>query len=240
MLIKLSGLIFEVRPRFEICKKRFWEFHTTEGVPLEIVEASDEDMQKVMKYCSEDSDPGYVENMAYCSLFSEILLKYKRCIFHGAAFSINDNAYLFCGPSGVGKSTQIVLWRFLYQNQVNIINGDKPVLQFMDDETIIVHPSPWRGKENCGYAPAAPLKGIVLLKQEKENRIYPVTKRDAILPLYYQFICGEYQEEQIHRMSRMLENILNSVKIWRLENKGDMDSAKLCHEVLVGGNDVKD
>lgn len=246
MLINLSGLIFEVNPRFKVCEERFSEFAVTEGKPLETVVVNDEDMKSAMEYGTQESGEDYAELMAFCRLFSNILLKYDRCLFHGAALNLDGHACLFCGPSGIGKSTQIVLWRLLYPDEAQVINGDKPILQFIPEtgletadgenacKAVIVHPSPWRGKENCGYAPAAPLKKIILLRQAKENRIYPADKKDAVLSLYYQFICGDNSEEQVHDMTRMLEKILGAASVWRLENKGNRDSARLCHETLAG------
>ena len=59
-------------------------------------------------------------------------------------------------PSGVGKTTQLNLWWQLYPGEITIINGDKPALQFQENGPILVHATPWRGKEALGGTGSAP------------------------------------------------------------------------------------
>ena len=66
---------------------------------------------------------------------------------HGVALCYQQNGYLFLAPSGVGKTTHTNLWKEHLKDKVDIINGDKPILEFTQDK-IILHASPWCGKEN--------------------------------------------------------------------------------------------
>ncbi len=59
---------------------------------------------------------------------AEAMALYGRFLMHGAAITYGGGAYLFCAPSGVGKSTHISLWRRFLGSDVDIINGDKPFL----------------------------------------------------------------------------------------------------------------
>lgn len=68
-----------------------------------------------------------------------------------------------------------------------ILNGDKPLLEFRKDG-ILVHPSPWRGKEGLGSLDAAPLGGIILLEQSEENRMRRMLPAEAAGPLLTQLL----------------------------------------------------
>ena len=165
-------------------------------------------------------------------VISNALLPFNRCVFHGTAFFWHDKAWLFSAPSGTGKTTQYRQWRRLYHNEVKIINGDKPILQFCDDGTIMVHPSPWKGKERMGSMLKAPLGGIIYLQQGKENTIERMDSLDAAEPIYRQFLFLPETEEAVHRVCRMEDKLLRNIPVWKLVNKGDAQSAELTHHTL--------
>ena len=163
---------------------------------------------------------------------SNALLPFNRCVFHGTAFLWHDKAWLFSAPSGTGKTTQFRQWRRLYRDEVKIINGDKPILQFCDDGTIMVHPSPWKGKERMASMLKAPLGGIIYLQQGKENTIERMDSLDAAEPIYRQFLFLPETEEAVRRVCRMEDKLLRNIPVWELVNKGDAQSAELTHHTL--------
>lgn len=164
---------------------------------------------------------------------SNALLEYKRCLFHGVAFIFQGKAFIFTAPSGTGKSTQFKHWKKLFGKDVQIINGDKPILEFCKDKTIVVHPSPWNGKENFHGYRSAPLAGIIYLEQGKENAITRLTPQEAVIPIYKQFLYLPEKEEHIRAVCRLEDSLLRNIPVWKLVNLGDLDSAQLTHDVLL-------
>jgi len=74
-------------------------------------------------------------------------------------------------PSGTGKSTHAFLWqKFLGEDNVAVINGDKPILRFREDD-VLACGSPWAGKDGLQRNVCTPLGGICLLKRSSENII---------------------------------------------------------------------
>jgi len=91
--------------------------------------------------------PEMVEFYAVSAALGDILPEYRRLQTHGVAIEYDGKAYIFSASSGTGKSTRAFLWqKYLGENKVTIINGDKPILWFKDDE-ILACGSPWSGKE---------------------------------------------------------------------------------------------
>ena len=45
------------------------------------------------------------------SISRVLLERFDGCYIHGAAITYRDQVYLFCAPSGTGKSTHIALWK---------------------------------------------------------------------------------------------------------------------------------
>ncbi|MBR6239242.1 MAG: hypothetical protein IKR03_00535 [Clostridia bacterium] len=176
---------------------------------------------------------GYTEYGLLVYRTSDFLLKRKACVFHAASFLLNEKAFVFTAESGTGKTTQLNNWKDLFPNEIKIMNGDKPVLSIRDD-TVMVFPSPWKGKERLGDDTlTATLGGIILLEQGNTNRISRLSPEDAVIPLMKRFLFTGEDKEMIHDMCYMLETILKKVPVWKLVNKGDLDSTNLAKETIL-------
>lgn len=171
---------------------------------------------------------------------SEVLLSYHRCCFHATAMLWNQEAYLFIGRSGIGKSTQYKNWKELYPEEVKIINGDKPILEFRENGEIYVHSSPWTGKERWGSKRKASLAGIIYLSWGNENMIRRMEKQESVYPILQQFFARMYTEESCHRIISMAEHMINTIPIWNLNNLGDLSSSKLTHDTILAELSQKD
>ena len=112
--------------------------------------------------------PEYLETLVLLRKIAEELPDRDTFLMHGAVISWKDNAYMFTAPSGTGKSTHISLWRKYLGEGVQSINGDKPFLSVSDTE-VRAYGTPWAGKERWQHNTSAPLKGICILSQAKEN-----------------------------------------------------------------------
>lgn len=163
-----------------------------------------------------------------CNLF----LPYDRCLFHGVAICVDDRAWLITAPSGTGKSTQYRLWKELYGDKVRLICGDKPILEFQSFGDIIVHPSPWRGKERWPGSGPARLAGIVYLERGEYNSIRRMSVSEAVVPLYTQILYQPEDETELRQAAAMLDRILRQIPVWKLVNIGDEESARLTYETL--------
>lgn len=199
--------------------------------------------------------------------FSDALMDFDRLIIHGVALRWHDKAWLICGFSGVGKSTQARCLKELRPGEFSVICGDRPILEFRNSERseasapsvaahsvrqeshplagnvslqptdevhneIIVHPSPWNGKENWYGAEAAPLAGLILLERGEENRLDFLTEREAAIPVYTQVIQTTALEKRICQSAALITRLLKTVPVWRLTTHQVPDSTKLLLETV--------
>lgn len=161
------------------------------------------------------------------------LLEYNRAVFHSVAVLWKDYAWIITAPSGTGKTTQIRHWKKILGKNAVIINGDKPIIEVRNDNSVWVYSSPWRGKEHAGSPGLkAPLGGIVLLQQGNSNKIQRISESDAVIPLFSEFISYPENPLQIRKQAEILNSILDSVPVWKLINLGDLDSAMLTINTL--------
>lgn len=163
---------------------------------------------------------------------STYLLNYNRFIFHSVAFILDKKAWLITALPGVGKSTQFNNLMYLHPDEISIINGDKPILELKDDNSFMVHPSPWNGKEKWSGAESAPLAGVICLKQEKNNSIQRIGPKDSAVQVFIS-IHHTYENKQlVQQAGTMASKIIKSVPIWLLSNKGDLESSELVYQTI--------
>ncbi|MBR7009354.1 MAG: hypothetical protein IKI02_00410, partial [Oscillospiraceae bacterium] len=93
--------------------------------------------------------------------------------------------------------------------------------------SLLVHPSPWNGKENWHGAEAAPLAGLILLSRGPENRLTALTDREAALTMYQHFLQSAWVPENIRRVAALETRLLRAVPIWLLESDQVPDSTRL-------------
>ena len=259
-------------------------------VGIDPVRLTEEDWDYYIRQGSEASPQS--EYSLLTAAFSDALMDFDRLVIHGAALRWQDRAWMICGPSGVGKSTQTGWLRRLRPGEFGVISGDRPVLEFRQPDpvaahsvrhlpapvgadahvgpsaspaqslplegkvspkatdevvlrrasnvaapvgrpdprppspvgadahvgpsAILVHPSPWNGKEDWHDAEAAPLAGIVLLRRGEENRLEALDPREAAVPVYAQVIQTAVRADRLHRSAELVTALVQTVPVWRL------------------------
>jgi hypothetical protein len=106
--------------------------------------------------------------------FYRQLLGFNGMMLHASAIELNGKAYLFSGPSGMGKSTHTRLWQQIFGDAAQVFNDDKPALRRLDGKWF-AYGTPWCGKEGQGINAAVPLCGICLLSRGSRDLVKPVT-----------------------------------------------------------------
>ena len=179
-----------------------------------------------------DSRNEYVEYRSLIGLTAQALLRYDCCIFHCVCFVWRGYAWLLTAPSGVGKTTQYFNWCNAHPDEITMISGDMPVLERRDDGSIWAYPSSWNGKENIGSRLSAPVGGVVLLEQGKQNLLNCPPVSELLAPIFRQFIVRPDTEEEVSALARLLDQMFRALPFWKLVNKGDAASTELLRDTL--------
>ncbi len=235
--IELAGVQMNCRfqsPRMPF----FFQNYLTDVVSGKpILEAGEYEKQVCLKQFGRADFGISDEEKVFAALISDELLADNRLIFHSAAFILEGKAWLLAAPSGTGKTTQYRNLKRLHPDRIDILCGDNPVLVFEDDGRILVHHSPWNGKEGFGAKRIAELKGIVFLEQAEENEIVPITAEEAVLPAFSQFNSFLKTRIQVHRLFELERRLLEGVSLFRFRNTGNMSSSELLYNRICGSQD---
>ena len=97
---------------------------------------------------------------------------------------------------------------------------------------IIIHPSPWNGKENWYGADAAPLAGLILLERGETNKIVSISPKEAALSMYTHFIQTAWEADGIRKVAELENRLLQTVPIWKLTTHHVPDSTELLLEAV--------
>ena len=129
----------------------------------------------------------------------EGLLDYGVLMLHSSAIAVDEAAYLFCAPSGTGKSTHTRHWMEMFGGENNgrsyIINDDKPFLRFTP-KGIFVYGSPWAGKGGTNQNVCVPLKAFCLLRRGKDNYVKPLLPEEAGVSELEQYLWGQQPADE--------------------------------------------
>lgn len=229
--VKIAGVPFSVILNNEENAAAFEEYLSGEA-PLFRVSLSRDYLEKAKRYYPVQ-DGRYVEFSELQFAVSRELQRYSLCAFHALSFTYEGRAYLITGRSGVGKTTQYRNLKALYGDRIGIMSGDKVLLGFGEDG-ITVHSCPWKGKENMGTVSSAPLGGIVLLEQKKENTISLMENIDAALPVLKQFITLYESRDEAKLIASFAEKLIEAGGVYLLRNNGDSESSALLFGTLIG------
>ena len=171
----------------------------------------------------------FAEFCLLCEQTSEFLLLKDRCIIHAVALAMGGYSWLIAAGSGVGKSTLCRTLVEKYPQDIQVINGDKPALECAEKQRVIVHPSPWNGKEGWQGAQKAPLAGIFLLRRSDKTEIEAASESEAAVRLYLSIFQSFSDEAVIRASGKMTEALLKAVPVWNLLSNHPSNAAELIY-----------
>ena len=141
------------------------------------------------------------------------MLDYDGFLMHGSAIAKDGRAYLFCAPSGTGKSTHTRLWRERFPDCF-MVNDDKPIIR-LEDGQFYACGTPWSGKHDLDTNVSVPLKGIVLLARGEENRIERV-KPETLIGLLFNQIYRPSDQAAYLKTIDLVSEMLSSCPVYKL------------------------
>ena len=235
LIVGIAGLVIGIEHRYPYLEKHC-AVYKTEGTPDFTVTVTEEMIENERAKAEEIPDgttPGYFESLCAAREIAHRLPAYDAFLFHAAVIEYKGQAIAFTAPSGTGKSTHIKNWKRAFGADVDVVNGDKPILRFAKDGTLFAYGSPWSGKEGWSRNVGRPLRAIVFLGRGKENAIAPLSPADAAVPLMNQILL-ESDPETVSSTLALADRMLGQVGLYRLACTPDVGSALVVKNAVFG------
>ena len=190
--IKIADLKIRIRNKynyvFALCKNYLTE--ECDDVDLDI-SVSEEQISKEVAEAEISVSEAYAECVCvYRNICNELPLRFESYLLHCALIEYEGRGYAFAAKSGTGKSTHISLWKKVFGDKVRIINGDKPILRYING-AFIAYGTPWCGKEGLENNTSAPLYAICFIERAEKNSIRRITPDEAIMRMFQQILTPD-------------------------------------------------
>lgn len=234
-LYRIADFLWDIESRFDTVPCACDAYRVSEGVADFTVRISDETLKKEHAQMPENS-LSYTENICVCRAVCNAASAKGAMLLHAATVTVGGKAYAFSAPSGTGKSTHIRLWKRVYGDAVEILNGDKPLLREKDGE-LIAYGTPWCGKEGWNTNASAPLRALCFLERGKENAIRKLSSSEALDRVFRQLLKPE-DEKGVAQTLHLADLLIRHVPIYLLVCNISEDAARLSYETLTGENNL--
>lgn len=138
-------------------------------------------------------------------------------------------AILFSGPSGIGKSTQAALWERSAGAQ--IINGDRTLLDIGRKTANGIF---YSGTSGICRNVTAPIRAIVLLGQNDENRVSTPSSQAAFAGVLSQCAYYDWDVLSATKMTECVARLVSDVPVLHFDCRADASAVRALQERLGG------
>ena len=225
MIYEIAGLKVEMEPRFGRLTKQC-EGYRSSGTPVMTLMPDPRDEAQVQVPTQEER-----EYILHSAAFCREIIQHGRFFLHASGVACGGGAYLFSGPSGIGKSTHTAMWQKLFPG-IQILNDDKPVI-WPEKGKITAWGTPFSGKTQLQMNRGVPLRGICFLKQARENRIRPVAETEA-LALILNNTWRPKDDKTMNLLLNGIQQVVEEIPIFELSCTRDPEAAQLSYATMKG------
>lgn len=148
-------------------------------------------------------------------------------LMHGVLLEYDGKGYLFTANSGTGKTTHVKLWQEVFGEGVRIINGDKPILRFIDGD-VYGYGTPWCGKEGYNINTSVKLCGICFIERGETNNIKQLDSDSAAMRMFSQVMIAD--SSNLGKQLELIDKLLGRVPAYLLKCNMDPEAAKVAYE----------
>ena len=232
--IKIADFIVEIDNKYNnilnLCRNYIVEDDAADFT----IFCTDEDIEAEIANYEDPSyaNSGYSESICLYRKLCLMLPQYDAFLMHSAVLDVDGNAYAFTAKSGTGKSTHICLWKKLLGDRAIVVNGDKPILRFIDGE-LYIYGTPWCGKEGWNTNMRSKLKGLCFLERAESNSIRPLEKPKSAERIMHQILMPTDPLCAVATLE-LMDRMLMKVDTWLLGCNMDIEAARIAYEAMSG------
>lgn len=228
MNILFCGVVVEIRHTHAYIRKLCRDYLAADGAaPAFAVSATEEDLEAEKRLCPERYPDGVYEATCIHRKLVQGMVKYGVILIHAAVIAVDGQAYTFLAESGVGKSTHLRQWMKQFGESAVVVNGDKPMFSFVDDR-LMVHGSPWKGKEGWGQNISQPVKAFCFLERGARNEIEAADRGDMARRLLRQVLLPADAGE-LAQFLGILDRIVKEVPFYTLKCTISQEAAAVAY-----------
>ena len=172
---------------------------------------------------------GYLESLSIYRSIANQILDFNGFVLHASVVEKDGCAYAFSAKSGTGKTTHSRIWTERFPD-ARIINGDKPLVRFIDGK-LYIYGTPWCGKENYQVNTRAPLKAVCFIERSDTNSIEPINKADAVSRIFHQLLIPK-DPVKLNKLLDLVDGFIDVVPAYLLKCNMEQEAAEVAYQVM--------
>lgn len=232
MKIKIAELNVDIANRGNYIEKLSEKYIADFTTPDISIKVSKEEIEAERNAVDFKFGANYCEATAAYRKIGYKLPNFEAFILHGATFRYKDRGITFLASSGTGKSRHMQNWITLFGDEVEVINGDKPIIRFKDNLPF-AYGTPWCGKENLSSNTSVRLTDICFIVRGKENKTRLLSKEDITLKLLNQVVIPK-GSKNIVKTLELIDRMVKQCNVWEIKCTADISSAQVSSKAILG------
>lgn len=200
-----------------------------------LVEISEDDVIYEQENSDKEHTKKYLEFISCLRKISEQFPLHNAFVLHSACFDVDGEGVVFAAHSGTGKTTHMLLWQKLLGDKMTVVNGDKPIVRFFDDEPNVpyAYGTPWNGKERLGCNMRTPVKHICFIERSETNYVEKMQPSDIIDLIFNQVYMPKDPMAVVNTM-QLINRFINCCSIWKIHCNMDISAAEVAYNTIFG------
>lgn len=189
---------------------------------------TDEQIKNEMEIAESEVSAGYAEGVCvYREICRRLPVEFGAYLFHSAVIEYKGDGFAFSAKSGTGKTTHIMLWRKHFGADVHVVNGDKPIMKFVDGQ-LYAYGTPWCGKEGWQNNTRVAIKALCFIERALENRIRKIDAAEAVMRIFHQILTPQ-DMETVDALFPLLDRTLREIPCYILECNISEEAAEVAY-----------
>jgi len=199
---------------------------------LEIT-STDADIQYERSISEEEYGESECEFSAVYRKLAEWLPLHNAFVLHSATFDVDGVGVAFAAHSGTGKTTHMLLWQKLLGERMTIVNGDKPIVRFFDEEPTVpyAYGTPWNGKERLGCNMRTPIKHICFIERSETNYVEKMQPSEIINLIFNQVYMPK-DPMAVAATMQLINRFIGCCELWKIHCNMDISAAETAYKAL--------
>lgn len=234
-MYRIADFYIEIEKHQTTTNGKGGKYIVDESEPDMILQCNDKDVLFEVRQTNEKFSKGYLKFIAIHRKLAEWLPLHNAFLLHSACFDVDGTGIAFAAQSGTGKTTHMLLWQKLLGDRLKIVNGDKPIVRFFDEEpnTPYAYGTPWNGKEHLGCNMRTPLKHICFIERAEQNSCERVSKADAVNLIFNQVYMPKDPMAAMNTVG-LIDRLLSSCNLWKIKCNMDISAAETAYNTILG------
>lgn len=145
-----------------------------------------------------------------------IFPRYNGFVVHASSIAYKGTGLAFSAESGTGKSTHTALWLKNCPNDTVMLNDDKPIFRYFENDGWYIYGTPWAGTTGLNTNLKVPLKALVFLERSRTNSIRRLASAEVI-SRFFEAVISPMSDEITDKILELLGLLIEKSNVCLLK-----------------------